>query len=1066
MTGMSFCSPDHSNSTARNNDAFVDDTTGGVNDTHLSTPLSPTELAARLQKQAQLWERLLFASGGRLELPKCFFYMIVWKWTDGDATMMSVEELNASISLTCGSNPHPVPIAQKEVHTSHKTLGTQMNPTGTMTAETNRLKAKASTIAAAIERFEGPPWKAHLLYTSRYQPSLAYSLPITTLSAAQVKSIQTRPIKAILGSLGVNRMFPRDVAHGPLTHGGLGLPHLLTIQGVSQIALLTGHIRQNDVNGKLTLACLDSAQLIAGVSAPLLEYPSLTHPHLKDPWLDSHRSFLTECDAKLIISAAWTPTLHRTKDRLIMEVAEKSKTTPIDLRHVNQCRLYLKVQRLSDLCNGAGTEFLPKALSHTYPSHNVESNLTWPRQGEPSPRAWATWKKILRRLFLIDRDGPLRSLALSIPLGPWTIDMSSADISWPYYYDLATDTAYERILDDYWPMLRVRRCRRNKYEFSNDVPDNMPLLLLPLTATPATLTTRTPNSVILSISSTGNRQTVSQSTSTAHSTESTSARSRTIPSKIPVTHLPEWEQPFLRHNHRLPTGPSWPPTSFPDITVGLTSKQDGDSTLYAWYIPFAGEPLLSGSGKLPESPTSFPPRALGNPVALYSALRCLQLLITPALWSTIKTVTAVQIQDIHPFFHFIQLDRHHPSRCCTPFFVWKTLLRGLLLNIKFTIQLPADTTNATTVSPSLRAVQESQQTLATYMKSDISKADLFALTIPAERVTLRIANAAVVSGTFTVAFTTAHRLPSLQLHQCTRNKWTASTYSSIHWSAFYRSFKKRKLTSQLRLQKFSNGWLPVGRIRHRINPDFPDSCPSCWGRNETSDHIMRCRDHRRAELHYSQLDDLDDHLSKTNTPQSLATAIIKGITGWYRNPNYQIPIPRYDRISSNTVLRKALTDQNTIGWGRMYSGQISQDFQTVHNVDRPQGSHNRHANAATLSDWASKLITLFFDQVEDQWKLRNEALHGRDRAENSLFHRAILQAKATRLYAYSGNLRALDRPILSQPLTTILDLPNISLEAWISQTEVTLLRCISDANDDHVQTNNIDNYFLRRRRDG
>jgi hypothetical protein len=47
----------------------------------------------------------------------------------------------------------------------------------------------------------------------------------------------------------------------------------------------------------------------------------------------------------------------------------------------------------------------------------------------------------------------------------------------------------------------------------------------------------------------------------------------------------------------------------------------------------------------------------------------------------------------------------------------------------------------------------------------------------------------------------------------------------------------------------------------------------------------------------------------------------------------------------------------------------------VHNVDRPQGSHNRHANAATLSDWASKLITLFFDQVEDQWKLRDEALH-------------------------------------------------------------------------------------------
>jgi hypothetical protein len=60
----------------------------------------------------------------------------------------------------------------------------------------------------------------------------------------------------------------------------------------------------------------------------------------------------------------------------------------------------------------------------------------------------------------------------------------------------------------------------------------------------------------------------------------------------------------------------------------------------------------------------------------------------------------------------------------------------------------------------------------------------------------------------------------------------------------------------------------------------------------------------------------------------------------------------------------------------MYSGQhISQDFQTVYNVDCPWGSHDRHANAATLSDRTSKLITLPFDQVGGQWKLRNEALH-------------------------------------------------------------------------------------------
>jgi hypothetical protein len=188
-------------------------------------------------------------------------------------------------------------------------------------------------------------------------------------------------------------------------------------------------------------------------------------------------------------------------------------------------------------------------------------------------------------------------------------------------------------------------------------------------------------------------------------------------------------------------------------------------------------------------------------------------------------------------------------------------------------------------------------------------------------------------------------------------------------------------------------------------------------------------------------------------------------SGYHRlvpRPQHQIPLPQYNPIRPNTVLRKAVTDQNAIDWGRMYSGQISQDFQTVHNVDRPQGSHDHHANAAYLSDWSSVLITLLFDHFEDQWNLRNEALHGRDDAKHSLFHRARLCDKATRLYAQAETLLALDRPILLRPLTTILDLPTISLQAWISQSEPTILRCIFDANDNHVQTSIIDDYFPRR----
>jgi hypothetical protein len=54
------------------------------------------------------------------------------------------------------------------------------------------------------------------------------------------------------------------------------------------------------------------------------------------------------------------------------------------------------------------------------------------------------------------------------------------------------------------------------------------------------------------------------------------------------------------------------------------------------------------------------------------------------------------------------------------------------------------------------------------MGTPISKADPFSLPIPVERVTLRIANADIVSNNFSTTITTAHRLPFLQLRQPTR----------------------------------------------------------------------------------------------------------------------------------------------------------------------------------------------------------------------------------------------------------------------------------------------------------
>ena len=71
----------------RNADAFVDDSANGVSDAHLDIPMSMPEIVCHLQHTAQTWERILYSSGGALEILKCFWYLVYWEWPQGRPAM-------------------------------------------------------------------------------------------------------------------------------------------------------------------------------------------------------------------------------------------------------------------------------------------------------------------------------------------------------------------------------------------------------------------------------------------------------------------------------------------------------------------------------------------------------------------------------------------------------------------------------------------------------------------------------------------------------------------------------------------------------------------------------------------------------------------------------------------------------------------------------------------------------------------------------------------------------------------------------------------------------------------
>jgi hypothetical protein len=74
-------------------DGFVDDTTIWSNAFLASLKSDQTkQIAEDLKGAAQWWEELLVATGGKLELPKCFYYLIRWAFNGyGDARAVDVK---------------------------------------------------------------------------------------------------------------------------------------------------------------------------------------------------------------------------------------------------------------------------------------------------------------------------------------------------------------------------------------------------------------------------------------------------------------------------------------------------------------------------------------------------------------------------------------------------------------------------------------------------------------------------------------------------------------------------------------------------------------------------------------------------------------------------------------------------------------------------------------------------------------------------------------------------------------------------------------------------------------
>jgi hypothetical protein len=89
-----------------------------------------------------------------------------------------------------------------------QTLGVRAAPDGNYRKEAAFLQQKANTYASCLLLSNLGEMGTFIFHWSTYNPSMTYSIPLTTLTVTQLNKIQCRALQAILNKLGINKNFP------------------------------------------------------------------------------------------------------------------------------------------------------------------------------------------------------------------------------------------------------------------------------------------------------------------------------------------------------------------------------------------------------------------------------------------------------------------------------------------------------------------------------------------------------------------------------------------------------------------------------------------------------------------------------------------------------------------------------------------------------------------------------------------------------------------------------------------------------------------------------------------
>jgi hypothetical protein len=205
-----------------------------------------------------------------------------------------------------------------------------------------------------------------------------------------------------------------------------------------------------------------------------------------------------------------------------------------------------------------------------------------------------------------------------------------------------------------------------------------------------------------------------------------------------------------------------------------------------------------------------------------------------------------------------------------------------------------------------------------------------------------------------------------------------------------------------------------------------------WGK-ETVNHIVQCP--ARAAEKRKTVKDFDQMLETMKTTDDVRHALSLGIELWMHGKNVR------NRIALTERTRKAVDDQNKIGWDMAMRGRLASGWAVIqeHNGDGvPRGGAGNRLG----DSWSAQVGGFLLQESRKYWFRRNEEKQKSSSVEQPDRPRAEVEAetRVRSLYNRINELSEQDRRIFDLPVEQRLRLPAKHQELWADRTLSTVNR--------------------------